>query len=129
MISIINRGQYRLIETTEKKRILILNNKDTFAWFNVGNAGEIIERFYGKIQEENTLAEGSYRLYHVHYEEKLTPEIHLELFVGEGKWQGYLLPEGLPVSTKKQEKQYPITPTKELITKVMVGEQFGASWL
>lgn len=128
MISIVRQGKYHLIETKEQTKILILDNTDIFEWIT-REKGQMLERSHKKLGEENELAEGNYRLYHIHYEEKFTDEMHLELFVGEGKWQGYLLPNGFPSATKKTEKEYQIIPTKELITKVLVNEHQGAAWL
>jgi len=60
------------------------------------------------------LSLGQFRLYDVKDEPKLTDLIHLELFVGGGLWQGYLLPTGLPTDKDKRNR---IIPTDELITR------------
>ena len=61
------------------------------------------------------MAVGKYRLYKVMDDPNLTDTWHLELAVGNGLWQGYLLPTGLPNNRKKRNR---IIPTDELITKV-----------
>lgn len=59
-------------------------------------------------------ASGAFRLYDVKKEADLTDGMHLELFVGEGCWDGYLLPDKLP-NVKK--KVCSIVKTDEYITK------------
>jgi hypothetical protein len=51
-------------------------------------------------------------MYLVKDEPNLSDLTHLELLVGEGVWQGYLLPIGLPNGVKRRK----IIPTKEIIT-------------
>ena len=53
-------------------------------------------------------------LYKVKDEPNFVDLFHLELLVGEGVWQGYLLPTGLPTAEKKRNR---IIPAKEVITK------------
>ena len=60
------------------------------------------------------IASGKYRLYKVKDEPNFVDLFHLELLVGEGVWQGYLLPTGLPTAEKKRNR---IIPAKEVITK------------
>ena len=113
MISIINRGTYRLIETKDQTKILILDKKDTYAWINAKNIGEIIVVSHTSHKADCILAMGNYRLYDVQNEPTLSDQIHLELYVGCGIWQGYLLPTGLPTDKKKRSRIIPIT---EVIT-------------
>jgi hypothetical protein len=113
MIQLINEGSYKLIETKGQTKILDLDNK-TFAWINAAEIGEILVSSHNPHKTDNVLSTGRYRLYEVKDEPKLTDLKHLELFVGDGKWQGYLLTTGLPTAKDIKKR---IIPTKELITK------------
>jgi len=113
MISIVQRGEYRLMETKSQTKILILDEKNTFAWVNVGAIGEILVSTNKKHIADCILSQGNYRLYDVVDEPKFTDLLHLELCVGKGVWQGYLLPTGFPTNEDKRNK---IIPTKECIT-------------
>lgn len=113
MIKIIKQGNYKLTETKGQTKILALD-EDTFAWVNVSEIGEILVTSHNPHITDNILAIGKYRMYEVKNEDKLTDLIHLELFVGDGLWQGYLLTTGLP---NKDAIRKRIIPTSELITK------------
>ena len=114
MIQLIQQGIYKLIETKNQTKILSLDSKQTFAWINAAEIGEILVASYASHKVDHLLAIGKYRIYTVKDEPKLTDLVHLELFVGEGVWQGYLLPTGLPNEEKKRNR---IIPTNEIITK------------
>lgn len=117
MIKLTQEGRYRLIETKGQTKILILDEKSTFAWVNAAEIGEILVASHKTHKTDNILAIGRYRLYSVKNEAKLTDLFHLELHVGNGTWQGYLLPTGLPTEKKKRNR---IIPTDEIITKATV---------
>ncbi len=114
MIQLLSSGNYTLSETTGQTKILILDDKKIFAWVNAVEIGEILVTSHKKHPVDTLLAVGPYRLYKVKDEPKLTDLTHLELFVGDGIWQGYLLPTGLPDDEKKRNR---IIPTREIITK------------
>lgn len=114
MIKLIREGQYTLIETKGQTKIITLNSKKLFAWINAADIGEILVTSHKSHKIDHILAMGKYRMYEVKDEPKLTDLVHLELLVGEGVWQGYLLPTGLPNDKKKRNR---IIPTNELITK------------
>lgn len=114
MIKLILQGTYTLIETKRQIKILTLDGKKTFAWVNALEIGEILVSSHRKHKVDHILAIGKFRLYEVKDEPKLTDLMHLELLVGDGIWQGYLLPTGLPNEEKKRNR---IIPTNELITK------------
>ncbi len=118
MIKLLKQGRYKLIETKGQTKILTLDN-DTFAWVNAEEIGEILVSSHRDHVTDNILAIGKYRLYQVKDEDLLTDLEHLELFVGDGKWQGYLLTTGLPNETNHRKR---IIPTKELITKMSLYE-------
>lgn len=114
MIQLIQNGTYKLLETKNQTKILILDKKQTFAWINAVGIGEILVTSHKKHHTDCILAIGQYRLYQVKDEPDLTDLMHLELFVGDGNWQGYLLPTHLPTDEKKRNR---IIPTHETITK------------
>lgn len=113
MIKILARGEYKLIETEHNTKVLILDDKQTFAWINAENIGEILVTSHKTLKEDNLLAVGKYRLYDVKDESKYTDQQHLELQVGCGFWQGYLLPHGLPTDEKKRNR---VITTSEILT-------------
>jgi len=78
-----------------------------------GDIGEILVSSHRPHKIDHKLAVGRYRLYDVEDEPKLADHQHLELFVGDGQWQGYLLLTGLPTEKKLRSR---IVPTNELIT-------------
>lgn len=114
MITLIREGEYVLVETKLQIKILTLDNTKQFAWVNIMDIGEILVTSHKVHKVDHILAMGKYRLYKVKDEPDLTDLKHLELSVGKGVWQGYLLPTGLPTVTKKKKR---IIPTKEIITR------------
>lgn len=117
MIKLTEQGTYRLIETARHIKILVLSEDEkrkVFVWINAAPIGEILVASHKPHKIDHILAIGKYRIYEVKDEPQLTDLIHLELFVGDGIWQGYLLPTGLPGNEKKRNR---IIPTKEIITK------------
>ena len=114
MIQLQDKGTYHLIETQNHTKILTLDKKKSYAWVNAEDIGEILVTSHKSHKVDHILAVGKYRLYTVKDEQKFTDLNHIELFVGEGVWQGYLLPTGLPNDEKRRNR---IIPTKEIITK------------
>ncbi len=114
MIKIVAQGTYHLIETKGHTKILTLDRKKTYAWVNAEDIGEILVTTHKSHEVDHLLSAGNYRIYDVKDEDNIADLLHLELFVGEGLWQGYVLPTGLPNDEKKRNR---IIPTKELITK------------
>lgn len=114
MITLQREGVYRLIESKGQTKILILDGKETFAWVNAKDIGEILVSSHKTHKTDCILAVGHFRIYEVKDEPGLTDLIHLELSVGLGVWQGYLLPTGLPHAEKKRNR---IIPTPEIITR------------
>lgn len=116
MIKLIDQGQYSLIETKRQTKIISLGDKNVFAWVTAGRLGEILVASYNPHKADHVLALGRYRIYEVKDEPNITDLVHLELLVGDGKWQGYLLPTGLPNGKRRRR----IVPTNEIITKSIV---------
>ena len=112
MIELLDEGQYKLLETKGEIKILKLGDA-TFAWVGLTGIGEILVASHKPHQTDTVLAIGHYKLYDVNDEPKLSDQRHLELSVGEGAWQGYLLPTGLPKGEKIRSR---IIPTKEVIS-------------
>lgn len=113
MIKLIDQGKYSLIETRRQTKILSLGEKNVFAWVSAGELGEILVASHNPHKADHVLSSGKYRMYEVKGEPRITDLVHLELLVGNGKWQGYLLPTGLPNGKRRSR----IVPTNEMITK------------
>lgn len=115
MITVLKRGNYWqltsrpptllfLLEWEEEGKLYVLADLE-------GNTGTL--RFVSELQK-SILFSGKYRLYETRDEKMLTDGLHLELLFKNGKWQGYLLPEGIPDS---QQPKKAVVKTSELITK------------
>jgi hypothetical protein len=113
MIKLVRYGQYELYETKHQTKVLALDD-DIFAWVNVDGIGEILVSSKGAHDIECVLCKGTYKIYEVKDEPNFTDLLHLELFVGDGAWQGYLLTSGLPNDEKIRSR---VIPTNEIITK------------
>lgn len=113
MIQVLARGKYKLIESKNDTKTLVFDHERTYAWITAANIGEILVTSHKDHKEDNLLAVGNYRLYEVKDEPKFTDQEHLELQVGCGYWQGYLLPHGLPTDEKTRNR---IITTHEIIT-------------
>jgi hypothetical protein len=111
MIKLLKRGKYSLIETRNDVKILRLDER-TYVWIFTKSIGEMLVTTHRGHKTDQKLAKGEYRLYEVYDEPKLVDQLHLELAIGEGSWQGYLLPTGFPKNTKTKSR---IIPTDELI--------------
>lgn len=114
MIKLIKQGDYKIVETWGETRILDLGSNGKFSWIFAKNIGEILVTTKKNFNNLYTLARGQFRLYEVRGEPNLTDLKHLELYVGEGSWQGYLLPTGLP---NEKDIRNRIIPTPEIITQ------------
>ncbi|MBN1369509.1 MAG: hypothetical protein JW954_04660 [Dehalococcoidaceae bacterium] len=118
MIQLIEKGVYHLKEMGDASKLLTLdiyNGKSDYVWerdkdIRIRSAGQHGGRVFC------TLAAGKYRLYQVKDEPGLASQLHLELLVGEGIWQGFLLPEGLPGDLEAK----PMIPVEETITRNFV---------
>jgi hypothetical protein len=114
MIKLVQEGRYELIGTQHHIRMLVLQGLKVFAWIYAEGIGELLVTSRKSHKVDHILATGRYRLYEVKDVPKLTDLVHLELHVGNGIWQGYLLPTGLPNDKKKRNR---IISTHEIITK------------
>jgi hypothetical protein len=113
MIKLLKEGRYRLSETKHPIKILVLDDS-LFAWEMAEQIGELLITTAQNHPIDSVLSRGPYRLYEVEKEAALTNFEHLELFAGDGHWQGYLLLSGLPT---EEGNRHRIIATNELITK------------
>ena len=112
MITHRRTGLYKLIETRRHTKVLYLDN-DTYAWVEPVNIGEILVVSHKVHKTDCVLSLGRYHIYGVTNEPDLSDQTHLELEVGKGSWQGYLLLTGLPDTHKIRTS---VIPTREVIT-------------
>jgi hypothetical protein len=112
MITLLQNGQYKLIETKHNTKVLYLDD-DTYAWVKPVGIGEILVASHKVHKTDYVLSTGGYKLYDVENELKLSDQMHLELEVGMNMWQGYLLLTGLPNESHIRGR---IIPTNETIT-------------
>jgi hypothetical protein len=111
MVRFVDGGPFRLMETNHGIKLLELNHK-TYAWIVAPHIGSLLIYSVHPHKIADVLSRGHFRLYDVIDEPRLTDTWHLEVEVGEGGWQGYLLLTGLPDSMDTRKA---ITPTHELI--------------
>ncbi len=116
MIRTVRQGLYRLQESKGGNKILTLDDTETFAWVDTNGIGDILITSHKSFPKDQLLAKGNFRIYEVKDEPDLTDLLHLELHVGNGTWQGYLLPLGLPDEINKRHR---IIATEETITRTM----------
>lgn len=115
MIRVVKDGRYKITETWGETRIISLDEREHYAWVYAGKEiGEILVVTKKKFSSHYTLARSRYRLYQVREEKDLSDGFHLELCVGEGFWQAYLLPNGLPSGVDRRNK---LIPTAQIITQ------------
>jgi hypothetical protein len=103
-------GLYKLVETKSQTKIFYLDN-DTYAWVEPPALGELLAS--SRREHATILSMGIYCVFDVKNEPRLTNTTHLELEVGGGVWQGYLLIAGLPDEHKMRAR---IVPTRECIS-------------
>jgi len=111
MIKVLRSGKYKLIETKQQIKILYLDDMP-YVWLFIPEIGHVLEVTHKAHKAEHTLAAGNYRLYDVKKDSRFSQHKHLELFVGEGQCQGYLLLTDLPTDKKRKSR---IIATNELI--------------
>jgi len=114
MITLLKSGHYKLIETKANTKVLYLDY-DTYAWVEPAKTGEILVYSHKVHKTDCVLSMGTYNLYDIDDEPELSDQMHLELEVGEGFWQGYLLLSGLPHENHKRAR---IIPTHETVAQV-----------
>lgn len=113
MITLLNDGFYKLIETVKGTKVLSLDGK-TYVWVKAKGVGDILAMSsYAPHSNDHSLSMGHFSLYSVEDEPYLTDLLHLELEFGKNAWQGYLLLTNLPDVKKRRAR---IIPTSQIIT-------------
>lgn len=112
MIQLVGRGGYVLTGTRHGARLLRLQRR-VYAWIVTPRIGALLVYSSVPHVQREVLSAGNYRLYDVISEPHLSDQLHLELELGNGKWQGYLLPTGLPDRAHIRRR---IIPTHEVIS-------------
>ncbi len=113
MIKLVQQGIYQLIESNGQMKILSLDKTKTYAWIWAAEIGELLIASHNSHKVDHILVNGKYRIYDVDDEPQLVDLPHLELSVGNRKWQSYLLPTGMPRDNKTRKR---IIPANETIT-------------
>jgi hypothetical protein len=112
MIKKIKTGMYQLLGTKDHKTMLYIDEQG-YLWNYARGIGDLLSFSKHPHARSHVLAQGKYRLYGVKDEPKLVDLQHLELSLGRGQWQGYLLLTGLPTSRRVRRR---IVPTEEIIS-------------
>ncbi len=113
MIKLIKKGKYSLVETRNDVKVIKLDRK-TYVWVFTKSIGEMLVATHRGHRTDQKLSKGEYKIYKVKNEPDLVDQLHLELAIGEGDWQGYILPTGFPKDKKIRSR---IIPTNEVISK------------
>lgn len=111
MIKLLTKGVYELVWTKDEKRVLYLGGQG-YLWSHAKGIGELLTFSKHAHKTSYVLTKGQYKIYAVKKEPKYVDLQHLELSIGDGGWQGFLLLTGLPTKTKIRSK---IVPTEEII--------------
>ncbi len=98
---------------TKDHKILLYLGKQGYLRSYAPKIGELLTFSKREHNTEYVIAQGNYRIYKVKDEPELVDLEHLELSLGGGAWQGYLLLTGLPTEEKIRSR---IVPTEEVIT-------------
>ena len=112
MIKLIDQGEYTMVRTKDHKTLLCLGEKGYLLSY-APKIGELLTFSKRERKTDYIIARGNYRIYRVKDDPELVDLEHLELSLGRGKWQGYLLLTGLPTLRKLRRR---IVPTDEVIT-------------
>jgi hypothetical protein len=107
MITLLEKGIYRLVWAKDRQRILYLGDQG-YLWSHAKGIGELLTFSKHPHKLSYTIAEGKYRIYAVKKESKYVDLQHLELSVKPRVWQGYLLLTGLPTKNKIRSRIVPI---------------------
>lgn len=113
MITRLQEGNYRLIETKENNVKILFLDTQAFVWIRASKIGQMLIITHTPHSVDVDLAMGHYVMYEVNDEPYLTDTLHLELEYGRKAWQGYLLITGLPNDYRMRVR---IIPTTQIIT-------------
>jgi Protein of unknown function (DUF2795) len=96
------QGHYELFNTTQQHRILVLNDKQWFAWVQ-GQQGDILVQSDADHQKQHTLQTGQFYL--VDFEDDPTYKDMPHLFLQtDDRYEEVMLPNGLPTEQDHQKK-------------------------
>lgn len=96
------QGQYELFETMDQHSILVLNNKQWFAWVQ-GQQGEILVHSDADHQKDRTIQKGQFYL--ADFEDDPTYKDMPHLFLQKGtRFEEVVLPNGLPTEEDYQKR-------------------------
>lgn len=102
-IEVNKKGKYETFETTHHHKILVLDNREYYAWIRTSQ-GELLVLSDPDHEREKTLHSGEYAVFTPHDEPEFNDEVaHLALGVGN-RFEEYVLPNGLPTEGDKQKK-------------------------
>jgi hypothetical protein len=96
------KGHYELFETNHHHRILVLNNRQWFAWVQ-GQQGDILVLTDSDHQKARTLQQGQFYLVDFEDDPKYKDMPHLFLQDGD-RYQELMLPNGLPTEQDRQKR-------------------------
>jgi hypothetical protein len=101
-VKVQEQGHYELFNTTHQHRILVLNDKQWFAWVQ-GQQGEILVHSDADHQKQHTLQRGQFYL--VDFEDDPTYKDMPHLFLQtDDRYDEVMLPNGLPTEQDHQKK-------------------------
>jgi hypothetical protein len=101
-VKVQEQGHYELFNTTHQHRILVLNDKQWFAWVQ-GQQGEILVHSDADHQKQHTLQTGQFYL--VDFEDDPTYKDMPHLFLQTNDcYDEVMLPNGLPTEQDHQKK-------------------------
>lgn len=127
MITVTGRGWYHFLEkpklltAKQEDNVLILDKEDesgviktTYRFNPHYKKGEMSFVSTSSIGIDGKILSGRFRMYETTDEAQFADGTHLELCEGEGKWNCYVLPTGLP-NEKELQKEY--FSTNKCVTK------------
>jgi hypothetical protein len=109
---VLEKGRYELFETNHHHRILVLNQKEWFAWVE-GQQGDILVLSDSDHQKVRTLQQGQFYLVDFRDDPKFKDMPHLFLQDGD-RYQELMLPNGLPT---EQDRQKRVVKTDETLSR------------
>lgn len=94
------QGHYRLLETRERNRLLVLNDDRRFVWVN-GSAGELLIHAGAHRADDRVVAEGRFLVVAFEQDRRFDDGMHLFLREGD-RYRAVRLDEGLPTDAVLQ---------------------------
>ncbi len=112
-VNVEGKGRYELFETTHGHRILVLSDKQWFAWVE-GQKGEILVLSDSDHEKDHTIQEGDFYLADFQDDPKFqNNQPHLFLQKGD-EFKELIVPNGLPTENDSQKK---VVSTDDAISK------------